>query len=189
MSLPDPVPPVDDRDHLRGAAPAIVTVIEYGDYDCPHTRAAQLVVDQLLAENPDTRVVFRHFPLRTIHPHAETLSRAAEAAHHQGQFWKMHDYLMSRHIPLDERGVLIMAGKLGLDAARMKNDIGGRVVIAAVERHVQGALAAGVHSTPTFFFEGSRHDASYDYATLAEHLEEARIRATAPRSRLSIPRI
>ncbi len=185
--LPDPVPPVDDRDHVRGAAAPLVTIVEYGDYECPHTRAAQSVVDQLVAENPDVRIVFRFFPLRRIHPHAETLARAAQAAHYQGQFWKMHDLLMARHTPLDERGVVAEALRLGLDAARFQADLGARVAIAAVERHVQGALRAGVHSTPTFFFEGSRHEGSYDATTLREQLEEARARVTAPKSRLSIP--
>jgi protein-disulfide isomerase len=186
MSLLDPTPPVDERDHVRGSVTPVVTVIEYGDYDCPHTRAAQAVVDQLLAENPDMRIVFRHFPLRTIHPQAETLARAAEAAHHQGQFWKMHDLLMARHTPLNERGVMIEAKRIALDPARLQTDMGGRVVIAAVERHLQGGLRAGVHTTPAFFFEGSRHDGSYDYATLCEHVEDARIRATAPKSRYSL---
>jgi protein-disulfide isomerase len=185
MSLHDPVPPIDDRDHVRGAATPVVTIVEYGDYECPHTRAAEVVAAQLLRENADVRLVFRHFPLRTIHPRAETLARAAEAAHQQGQFWKLHDHLMARVTPLDERGVLVVAKSLGLDAERLKNDMGGRVAIAAVERHVQGGLRGGVHTTPTFIFEGARHDGTSDYATLREQLDEAWARATAPKSRIS----
>jgi protein-disulfide isomerase len=185
-SLSDPVPPVDPRDHVRGAAAPVVTLIEYGDYECPHTRAAQAVVDQLLQENADLRIVFRHFPQRRMHPRAEMLARAAEAAHAQGHFWKMHDDLMARQRTLDERGAIAAARALGLDPARMQNDIGGRVVIAAVERHAQGALRCGVVGTPTFFFEGSMHHGSYDYATLREKLDDAWARTTGPKSRLSM---
>jgi protein-disulfide isomerase len=131
--------------------------------------------------------VFRFFPNRRIHPHAEMLARAAQASHYQGQFWNMHDQLMARHTPLDERGAVVLAQRLGLDPARFQADMGGRVAIATVERHVQGALRAGVQSTPTFFFEGSLHDGASDPTTLREQLEEARAKATAPKSRLSMP--
>jgi protein-disulfide isomerase len=186
MSLTDPVPPVDHRDHVRGGATPVVTIIQYGDYECLHTRAAQGVVDQLAREQAEVRVVFRPFPVRHIHPRAEIVARAAEAAHQQGQFWKVHDALMARQGAIDERAAVALAQSLGLDAARMKADMGSRIVIAAVERHVQGALRCGVQSTPTFFFEGSRHQGLYDYATLREQLEDAWARATAPRSRLSL---
>jgi protein-disulfide isomerase len=185
MMLGDPLPPIDDRDHVRGAATPVVTIVQYGDYECPHTRAAEAVIALFLSENPDIRRVFRHLPLRTIHPRAETLARAAEAAHQQGKFWKLHDALMARATPLDERGVLVLAKTLGIDDAKMKNDMGGRVAIAAVERHMQGGLRCGVHTTPTFFFEGVLHDGTSDEATLREQLDEAWTRATAPKSRLS----
>jgi protein-disulfide isomerase len=185
MSLTDPVPAIDDRDHVRGATAPVVTIVEYGDYECPHTRAAEAVIAQFLRENHDVRIVFRHFPLRTIHPRAETLARAAEAAHQQGKFWELHDALMARATSLDERGVLVLARSLGIGEARMKNDMGGRVAIAAVERQLQGGLRCGVQTTPTFFFEGVRHDGASDHAMLREHLDEAWARATAPKSRLS----
>jgi protein-disulfide isomerase len=172
--MADPVPPVDDRDHVRGAQAPAVTIIEYGDYDCPHTRAAQSVVDRLAAENPDVRVVFRPFPLQRINPHAETLARIAEGADLQRRFWPVHDHLMNREGPVNERIAIAEVAKLGVDAARLASDIGGRIVIARVEKYVKGGLASGIHTTPAFFFNGTLHEGTYDYDILRERLEEWR---------------
>jgi protein-disulfide isomerase len=170
-----PVERVQEGDHVRGADDAAVTIIEYGDYGCPHTRASQAVVDRLLAANPDVRVVFRHFPLQHLHAHAEPLARVAEAAGLQGKFWEMHDHLMRHHrTAINEKGVLHDAVDAGLDVDQLGNDMDDDAVRSRVERDVERGHAAGVHSTPTFFFNGALHDGHYDEDTLAERLTEAR---------------
>jgi protein-disulfide isomerase len=174
MSKHEPVPPVRDADHARGADEPAVTIIEYGDYDCPHTRAAQKVVDRLFVDNADVRVVFRHFPLRDLHPHAEILARVAEAADHQGKFWPMHDHLMAHDSPVDERGLLADAGASGVDLSRVRAELDDTVIVARVEHDVILGRASGVHTTPTFFFNGVLHDGHYDEPTLRARLETAR---------------
>jgi len=96
--------PINDRDHVRGAKSPLLHVIEYGDFDCPHTGAAQAIVDPMMQESNDIAWAFRPIPLREIHPNAELIARIAEAAHRQGQFWPMHDHLMRHRAPIDERG-------------------------------------------------------------------------------------
>jgi protein-disulfide isomerase len=169
-----PVEPVNEHDHVRGPEDAAITIIEYGDYDCPHTRRAQAVVDHLLAENPDVRVVFRHFPLRHLHAHAESLARVAEAAGRQGKFWEMHDHLMRHRTAISEDGVLRDVADVGLDMDRLEGDVRDEAVGTRVARDEERGRAAGVHSTPTFFFNGALHDGHYDEDTLAARLVEAR---------------
>lgn len=166
MHASDPVEPVARHDHVRGASSPAHVVIEYGDYDCPHTRAAQLVVDRLMAEHPQVQVVFRPFPLRAIHPNAEILARIAQAADRQGRFWQMHDHLMRHEAPIGPRDVEHDARAVGLDLAVLHRDLEMPAVAEAVEHHVQRGRKSGVHSTPTFFFDGAIHDGHYDYGTL-----------------------
>jgi protein-disulfide isomerase len=171
--------PIDD--HVRGADSPAITIIEYGDYDCPHTRRAQAFVDRLVAENGDVRILFRHFPLRHLHANAEILARVAEAAELQGRFWAMHDHLMRHRAPIDEKGVLADAVDSGVDMVRLMRDVERDEIAKRVERDVQSGKALGVHSTPTFFFEGVLHDGHYDYETLARRLRETRAHASLER--------
>jgi len=150
---------VTDRDHVRGPKDAAVTIIEYGDYACPHTRAAQAVLDRIASESPDVRIVFRHFPLRHLHRSAEKLARLAEAAGREGRFWDVHDQLMAG----DASAMAALAGRLEDDA-----------LASRVEHDVEQGRVAGVHSTPTFFFGTTMHDGKYDYETLSEQLRRAR---------------
>ena len=168
--------PLSDRDHLRGAAHGRLLLVEYGDYDCPHTRAAQAVVDQLVAANPDLRVAFRHFPLRHLHENAEALSRLAEAAALQGKFWEMHDHLMGHGGAIREADVFADAAAVGVDMAQVRREVLEEAVVLRVEADVQSGKASGVHSTPSFFFDGVLHDGHYDYDTLAAKLDQARRR-------------
>ena len=168
--------PLDENDYVRGATSPRIVLVEYGDYDCPHTRAAQSVVDRLMAENPDLRVAFRHFPLRHLHANAEILSRLAVAAHAQGRFWEMHDHLMQHREPIDEDGVFADAEASGVDMQRAQRELVGPIVLDRIERDVRSGKASGVHSTPSFFFDGVLHDGHYDYATLSTKLAEARRR-------------
>jgi protein-disulfide isomerase len=167
---------MSNDDHFRGADAPTITLIEYGDYDCPHTRRAQANVDRLLAENGDVRVVFRHFPLRHLHANAEILSRIAEAAAMQGRFWPMHDHLMGHRAPVDENGVVADAAHAGVDMARLRQDVEREEIARRIERDVQSGRKHGVHSTPSFLFDGVLHDGHYDYDTLASKLAGARAR-------------
>jgi protein-disulfide isomerase len=165
---------VNEHDHVRGPEDAAITIIEYGDYDCPHTRKAQDVVDRLLEANPDVRVVFRHFPLSHLHAHAEPLARVAEAAGRQGKFWEMHDRLMRHRTAINDKGVEQDALDIGAELQRLRQDAEDEAIGARVKQDVEQGRAAGVHSTPTFFFNGAIHDGHYDEDTLAARLEEAR---------------
>jgi protein-disulfide isomerase len=166
-------PPTPD-DHVRGATHARVVIIEYGDYDCPHTRKAEAVVDRLLADNRDVQVVFRHFPLRDMHANADALARAAEAAALQDKFWELHDRLTRHREPVDDEALESDVREAGVDFERLRRDARGQAVRARVERDVQSGRAAGVHSTPSFFFNGVLHDGHYDIDTLLDRLGAAR---------------
>jgi protein-disulfide isomerase len=168
---------VGPKDHVRGATGEhALTVVVYGDYDCPHTRASQAVVDRLVAENADLRVVFRHFPLRHIHANAEILSRIAEASAAQGKFWEMHDHLMHHRSAIGQADVLADAKAVGVDLDAVSAALDGKELAARIEHDVQSGRASGVHSTPSFFFDGVLHDGHYDHETLAKKLAEARAR-------------
>lgn len=167
--------PVHPGDHLRGDPDAGVTIIEYGDYDCPHTRAAQSSVDALLARG-GVRLVFRYFPLRDLHANAEVLARVAEAADRQELFWPMHDHLMQHRNAVDREDILRDAAEVGLDVNRALAVLDDDALAARIEHDVQNGRAAGVHSTPSFFFNGVLHDGHYDLDTLTDRLEAARQR-------------
>ena len=170
---PTHLAPVAPDDHARGAADPRVTIVEYGDYDCPHTRRAQSVLERLLAENEDVAIVFRHFPLRHKHPHAEALSRLTEAADRQGKFWELHDRLL-RHRTEPSQQAETDADAVGLVPGRLAEDAADPAIAERVERDVVDGKASGVHSTPTFFFNGVLWDGHYDFDTLSEKVRAAR---------------
>jgi protein-disulfide isomerase len=167
--------PIGPDDHVRGDPDAPVTIVEYGDYDCPHTRAAQANVDQLMAGG-GVLVVFRYFPLRNLHASAEILARIAEASARQGLFWPMHDHLMNHGRGGRRDDILTDAAEIGLDLPAAQALLADEGVAARIERDVQSGRAAGVHSTPSFFFNGALHDGHYDLATLSEQLRRAQDR-------------
>lgn len=158
------------HDHVRGDRDARLTIVEYGDYECPHTRNAQRSVDRLLASREGLRIVYRHFPLRAIHPTAELLARVAEAADLQGKYWAMHDELMRRGSVPDDDALAWQALSLGLDLAQIAHDIAADEVVSRIACDLELGLAHGVSSTPTFFFGERRYDGAYDYASLAAQL-------------------
>jgi Na+/H+ antiporter NhaA len=176
--LTDLVPPVDiARDHVRGPADAAVTVVEYGDFECPWTAMAAPTARELLADNADIRYVWRHLPLHDVHPHAQLAAEAAEAAGEQGAFWAMHDMLLANQTDLGLEDLVTYAAMLGLDIDRFRDDL--RRVAARVARDAESADLSGVAGTPTFFINGRRHDGSQDLATLNGAIETARTHAVA----------
>lgn len=181
VDLVDDVDP--ERDHIRGAPDATVTVVEYGDYECPYCGRAEPAVQALLAHqagDPDgVRHVFRHLPLSDVHPHAQLAAEAVEAAGAQGAYWPMHNRLFAHQDALTARDLIDHAEALGLDVERFRADLRQRAFQARVGDDIEGAGASGVSGTPTFFVNGRRHRGVYDEATLLEAVETARRGAAA----------
>jgi Na+/H+ antiporter NhaA len=170
--------PVDPRrDHIRGPKKAPVTLVEYGDFECPYCGQAEPVVRELLAGTGDLRYVFRHLPLTDVHSHAQLAAEGAEAADRQGKFWDMHDMLMEHQGALTKRDLLGYAAGLGLDQAQFADDLRDHVGAAHVAEDVDSADLSGVSGTPTFFINGNRHYGAYDIDALSEAVRAARARA------------
>jgi protein-disulfide isomerase len=167
--------PVDgDRDHVQGPAAAPVTLVEYGDYECPYCGAAYPIVKQLQSQLGDRlRFVFRNFPITTSHPHAEQAAEAAEAAGVQGRFWEMHDHLYEHQRRLKDEDLRGYAAELGLEVAAFEDDLAQHVHAARVREDFMSGVRSGVNGTPTFYVNGVRHDDSYDAETLLGALERA----------------
>ncbi|MGH9040152.1 MAG: Na+/H+ antiporter NhaA, partial [Acidimicrobiia bacterium] len=176
-TLVDLVQPVDPEvDHVRGPVDAKVTLVEYGDFECPYCGRAEPVVRELVAEFGDELAfVFRHLPLTDVHEHAELAAEAAEAAGAQGRFWEMHDLLMRHQDALTVDQLVGHARDLGLDVERFSLELTDRRHALRVARDVAGAEASGVAGTPSFFINGRRHHGPYDLASLTSriHLEAA----------------
>jgi Na+/H+ antiporter NhaA len=175
IDLAAPVDP--DRDHLRGPEDAPVTVVEYGDFECPYCGQAEPVVRELLADFGDVRYVWRHLPLTDVHPNAQLAAEAAEAAAAQGKFWEMHDLLLARSPDLRFRDLLRYAAELGLDTERFGRDLRTHSAAARVAEDVDSADLSNVSGTPTFFINGKRHYGAYDIETLSAAVKAARVRA------------
>jgi protein-disulfide isomerase len=167
-------PQVSHRDHIQGAETASVTLVEYGDYECPYCGAAFPIVKAIQKRlGKRLRHVFRHFPLTNAHPHAASAAEAAEAAAAQGKFWEMHDTLYEHQDALEVEDLLEYATELGLDVARFGDDMGEHRHAARVREDFTSGVRSGVNGTPTFFINGVRHDGGYDLATLLASIEEA----------------
>ena len=166
--------PVGKRDHIQGPADAPVTLVEYGDYECPHCGRAYPIVKEVQKRmGRRLRFVYRNFPLRESHPHAQQAAEAAEAAGAQGKFWEMHDRLFERQFALDGEYLIEYAGDVGLDVARFRKELEGGVYEPRVREDFRSGVTSGVNGTPTFFINGVRHDDSWDAKPLLAALEEA----------------
>jgi Na+/H+ antiporter NhaA len=172
------VPVAPERDHVRGPERAPVTLVEYGDFECPYCGQAEPVVRELLADFGDLRYVWRHLPLSDVHPHAGLAAEAAEAAGAQGKFWEMYDLLLAHQDALEVPDLLGYAGGLGLDVERFAGALRKRKFAARVAEDVESADASNVSGTPTFFVNGRRHYGSYDIAALSAEVRAARARAS-----------
>ena len=170
--------PVDpERDHVRGADQALVTLVEYGDYECPFCGLAEPVIRELLADDGDLRYVWRHLPLTDVHPHALLAAEGAEAAARQGSFWPMHDQLLAHQDALTADDLLRYAAQLGLDTGRFTADLRRHAGEAKITEDVDSADLSGVTGTPTFFVNGKRHRGAYDIDTLADAVRAAKAHA------------
>jgi protein-disulfide isomerase len=167
-------PAVGRRDHIQGAPSAIVTLVEYGDYQCPFCGDAYPIIQKLQEHFGDAlRFVFRNFPLPRIHAYAQRAAEAAEAAAAQGKFWEMHDYLFEHQDALDAENLVRAASTLGLDKVKFDREVAEHVYAGRVQEDIQSGIDSGVGGTPTIFINGVRHDDEDDFETLKEKIEEA----------------
>jgi protein-disulfide isomerase len=177
------VPRVTAEDHVRGHAEAAVTVLEYGDYECPYCRGAARDVHLLLDDYPETvRFVFRNFPITQLHPHAEQAAEAAEAAASQGMFWQMYELLLQTSSHLDTDSLVSYAGLLGLDVARFRSDLASHAYAARIQADVQEGIRNGVNATPKFYVNGERIDGKFPLEGLVDAVRRA---VTAPAAKLT----
>ncbi|HUB42144.1 MAG TPA: thioredoxin domain-containing protein [Streptosporangiaceae bacterium] len=167
-------PRLTEYDHVRGPADAPVTVLEYGDFECPYCRGAfrdvRLLVDQHPAE---IRFVFRNFPIPELHPHAEQAAEAAEAAAAQGNYWAMHDLLLQPYSHLDVDSLVTYAEAIGLDIPRFRRDLTDRAYAARIERDIEEGTRNGVNATPKFYVDGQRVDGKVPLENLVTMVESA----------------
>ena len=183
-TLVDLTVPVDpELDHVRGPAKAPVTLVEYGDFECPYCGQAEPVIRQLLAGHGELRYVWRHLPLTDVHPHAQLAAEAAEAAAAQGKFWEMHHRLLEHQDALTATDLLRHAAEAGLDTGRFKADMRERAGAAKVAADVDSADLSNVSGTPTFFINGRRHHGAYDIDSLTEAVRSAKAQAAISRNR------
>jgi Na+/H+ antiporter NhaA len=177
-AITDLVVPVDpDRDHIRGPEESLVTLVEYGDFECPYCGMAEPAVRELLRDYGEIRYVWRHLPLNDVHPDAQLAAEAAEAAGKQGAFWEMHDLLFEHQDALHPRDLVGYAGSLGLDTARFAADLRKHAGRAHVEEDLESADLSNVSGTPTFFVNGKRHYGAYDIESLKKAVKLAKARA------------
>jgi protein-disulfide isomerase len=181
MTLSEPV--VLGRDHIRGPADAPITLLEYGDYECPFCANAASVVNAIEARmGSQVRFVFRHFPLTSVHPYAELAAEAAEAAAAQRQLWPMHELLFSRQRELNEATILRCARILGLDMVTFSAALSHHTYLSRVRRNFMSGVLSGVNGTPSFYINGVRHDGPWDLPVLLAAVQRAAERAlTAPK--------
>jgi Na+/H+ antiporter NhaA len=167
-----------ERDHIRGPVDAPVTVVEYGDFQCPYCGMAEPIVRELLRGfATDVRYVWRHLPLTDVHVNAQLAAEAAEAAADQGAFWEMHDLLLTHQDALEPDDLVVYAEQLGLDVERFENALREHETTVRVAEDVDSADLSGVSGTPTFFINGRRHYGAYDIETLSAAVRAAGARA------------
>lgn len=182
-------PPDPDWDHVRGPVDAPVTLVEYGDFECPHCGRAEPAVRELLRDRADVRYIWRHLPLTDVHPHALMAAEAAEAAALQGAFWELHDIMLEHQSELTAKDLLRYAERIGVDADRFRRDLADHTGAARIDRDIEQAAASGVVGTPTFFVNGQRLVGSYDLATLTTAVNTALARAAAATTPAPRPRL
>ncbi|HEY4977266.1 MAG TPA: Na+/H+ antiporter NhaA, partial [Gaiellaceae bacterium] len=181
-AITDLAVPVDPaRDHIRGPEDAPITLIEYGDLECPYCGRTETIVRELLADFGDLRYVWRHLPLSDVHPFAQLAAEGAEAAAQQGKFWEMHDLLLGHEGPFRQPDLVAYAKWLELDVERFEGDLRRHAGASKIAEDVDSADLSGVSGTPTFFINERRHHGAYSVATLAAEVRAARARASITR--------
>jgi protein-disulfide isomerase len=168
------VPVNVDSDHIRGSVDtASITLVEYGDYECPYTGMAYPIIKELFKQFGNDRInfVFRNFPLSDLHPHAQHAAEAAESASTQNRFWDMHDYLFEHQNALDDIHLVEYAKIMGLNIEKFKDDVSRHIYAPLIKESLKGGIDSGVEGTPTFFVNGVRYEDSFDLKTFSETLK------------------
>jgi protein-disulfide isomerase len=166
-------PPININDHVQGPPDGTVTLVEYGDYECPHCGAAFPILKQVQkAFVKNLRFAFRHFPLSNVHEYAFPAAIAAEAAGKQGKFWEMHDMIFERQSLLQGNAFLEFAKEVGLNIPAFKMDLQDPMLGEKVEADFESGVRSGVNGTPSFFVNGDKYHGPFDYASLASAVEE-----------------
>lgn len=164
--------PINESDHIRGPKTAAVTLVEYGDYQCPHCGMAYPIVNQVQAYFRDSlRFVYRHFPLTEVHPLAEIAAESAEFAGAAGVFWEMHDALFENQAVLSVPAIFLIAERLRLPEALLRTALETGQYRSKVRSDFMGGVRSGVNGTPAFFVNGTRHDGPYDFASLTSAIQ------------------
>jgi protein-disulfide isomerase len=167
-------PPISDRDHVIGPPDAPVTLVEYGDYECPYCGMAHPIVASILQQMGDTlRFAYRHFPLTRLHPHAEHAAEMAEAADDRGKFWPMHNLLFQNQHALEDEDLITYAARVGINSELAASALRSHVFAERVREDFMSGVRSGVNGTPTFFINGIRYDGPWDEPTLLEALQAA----------------
>lgn len=167
-------PPVSEADHRSGPDDAPVTLVEFGDFECPHCGAAYSIVEAVRRSmGASLRFAFRHFPLTQVHPHAFHAAEAAEAAGAQGKFWQMHGVLFEHQEALEDADLVLHAKALHLDVQRLTSELASEAYADRIREHVRSGIRSGVNGTPTFFINGARYDGSWEAPQLLAALEAA----------------
>jgi protein-disulfide isomerase len=172
MKVMDKLLPIAGRDHIRGGKQAPVSLLEYGDYECPYCGKAYYIIDKLIGEVGDMfSFAFRNFPLVDAHPNAMQAALAAEAASLQGKFWEMYAMLFENQSLLGDDYILAYAEEVGLDLKKFLKDMGSDEAISRVEEDLISGAHSGANSTPSFFINGQRYNGPYDYGILKQVIE------------------
>jgi protein-disulfide isomerase len=159
--------PVGQRDHVQGSASAPVTLVEYGDFQCPHCRAAHGIIQSLQRHfGHRLRFVFRHFPLTQAHERAEPAAEAAEAAAAHGKFWPMHDAIFTHQDTLEDADLEELAARVGVPEAAVADALARHIYLPRIREDFMSGVRSGVNGTPTFFINGERYDGPYDVACM-----------------------
>ncbi|WP_203997069.1 DsbA family protein [Micromonospora lutea] len=168
--------PVTEHDHIRGALDAPVTIVEYGDFQCPFCGLAHANLTEVLRQRGDqVRHVYRHFPITNMHPYAERAAEAAEAAARRGRFWEMHDWLYEHQDQLDPVHLTLGVEQLGLPADEVETEIGQHAHSDRIRHDFVSAVRSGVDATPTLFVNDVRHDGDFNPPTLLAAIDAANV--------------
>jgi protein-disulfide isomerase len=168
------VPVTIGLDHIRGSVNAPITIVEYGDFECPYTGMAHPVIKELMRQfNAKIYFAYRNFPLNDIHPHSQHAAEAAEAAAAQDKFWQMYDYLFEHQKALDDHHLLEYAQKVGLNIDKFKKEMLEHVYAPLINKSLKSGIDSGVQGTPTFFINGERYEDSWDLDTLSSFVKKS----------------
>jgi protein-disulfide isomerase len=174
VTVPRLVVPVGADEHTTGPQGAPVSLVEYGDFQCPYCAMAHAVLHDLLRLRRETiRFTFRHFPLTNVHPYADLAAEVAEAAAARDAFWPVHDWLFANQRSINPRHLMVGMQRLGLPSAEIADEVGAHLHLDRVRRDLVGGVRSGVAGTPTFYINGFRHEGGYALDVLLEAVDQA----------------